>query len=201
MTVRSLAARLVRGVLSLWLVATLGILVAMGMGAVTDHELTVVTTGSMRPAVEPDDLVALGTVDSTAVVVGDVVSYRLPDQSDVVVLHRVVEVIERGSDRFFVMKGDANSVVDARPVADDYLTGRLAGVVPRVGGLLRLAGERSWQVALVATPMLLALLARVLDSPTPASASPSPRPSPRPSARARPRPRARRQRSAGTTST
>ena len=167
MTVRSLAAGLVRGLLSLWLVATLGILVAMGLGAVTDHELTVVTTGSMRPAVEPDDLVALGSVDPSVVGVGDVVSYELPDQPDVVVLHRVVEVVERGSDRFFVMKGDANSVVDARPVADDYLTGRLVGAVPRVGGVLRLAAQRPWQVALVATPLVLALAARLLEPPEP----------------------------------
>jgi signal peptidase I len=165
MTVRTVAAGVVRGLLAVWLVVTLGILVAMGLGAVTDRELTVVTTGSMRPTVEPDDMVALGPVDASVVAVGDVVSYRLPDQADVVVLHRVVEVVERGSDRFFVMKGDANSVVDARPVADDYLTGRLIGAVPRVGGLLRLAAQPPWQVVLVATPLVLAFMARLLEPP------------------------------------
>ncbi len=160
---------MVRGLLAAWIVVTLGILVAMGVGAFTDHELTVVTTGSMRPAVQPDDLVALGTVDASIVGVGDVVAYRLPDQRDVVVLHRVVEVIERDTDRFFVMKGDANSVVDARPVADDYLTGRLVGAVPHVGGLLRLVGQRRWQVLLIATPLLLSVLARVLEPPTSAA--------------------------------
>lgn len=165
MTARGFLAGTVRLVLVAWVVATLTPLVAIGAGTVADRQVTMVNTASMLPLVAPDDLVMLAPVVTNEVAVGQILAYRPPEQQSRVVLHRVVDVIERPDGRFFVMKGDANTVVDPRPVADDHVTGQLVGHVPRIGILLRLAGEPGWRVALVVVPLALAVLLRLLDPP------------------------------------
>lgn len=86
----------------------------------------VVATGSMRPHIEPGDLVIYV---STAYEVGDVVFYcKTPSFC---VVHRLVGVMEMsGNGRLLFTRGDANGADDP-PVFEEMVKGKVIAVVPR----------------------------------------------------------------------
>lgn len=163
MTTRRVAGHLLRGALLVWLVAMLAPLVAIGLGRATGQQVAVVTTGSMRPTVPPDALTMVAPVAVADVEVGDVIAYRRSDDRAQIVLHRVVGVVERGTDRFFRTRGDANDTVDPAIVTDDAVTGRLVGAVPHAGRVLRWATEPWGPGLLVGVPLLLTGLERMVS--------------------------------------
>ena len=91
-----------------------------------------VLSGSMEPAIPVGALVYDMPFDpETSVIdVGDVVSYKIGDGSDLVT-HRVVSVDEETNT--VVTKGDANETNDAAPVPLSSITGKVSFSVPFVG--------------------------------------------------------------------
>ncbi|WP_229051187.1 signal peptidase I [Aeromicrobium sp. Leaf350] len=119
-----------------------------------------VLTGSMRPDFPPGTLVVVKPVDADDIKVGDVVTYQLVSGEPEVVTHRVVGIgaPTNGSDeRTFITQGDANSIVDAKPVIADQVRGRLWYSVPLLGHVNHALSGSARQV--VTTGVVIALLA------------------------------------------
>lgn len=98
---------------------------------------TVVTSGSMKPALEPGDLVIVVGCDPYQLTEGDIIVFRVPWSSNMVV-HRIVRV-ERGPEGpVFYTKGDNNAIMDPgyRKPSDIY--GKVIFRVPLVGSVLEL---------------------------------------------------------------
>lgn len=96
---------------------------------------TVVTSGSMKPTLEPGDLVIVVGCDPYQLVEGDIIVFRVPWSSNMVV-HRIVSV-ERGPEGpLFYTKGDNNAVIDPgyRKPSDIY--GKVIFRVPMIGFIL-----------------------------------------------------------------
>ena len=152
MTAPVLLRRAAFGLLTAAMLVVAGFLAAAWLGGWTFH---VVQSASMAPAVPRDSLAAVVPADGRRAQVGDVVSFRLTDQPEVTVIHRVVERIEQGASVFYRTKGDANAQPDARLVPAAAVTGRVtidlrgAGVVAR-----QLRPPWTWLV-LVGLPMAL----------------------------------------------
>lgn len=95
---------------------------------------SVVQTGSMRPGIQPGDVVlTTDLATSSPMPVGGVVQFRsaAPDGSDRLVLHRVVAPgDERGE---WVTQGDANVDPDSAPLTRDLVTGQGRVLVQWVG--------------------------------------------------------------------
>ena len=97
--------------------------------------ITTVLTGSMRPSINPGDLVITRTSAASAIGVGDVV---VVNSGDVPLAHRVVEVrVVSGLNRL-TTKGDANALIDTDPVmvSANREVPRVIWRVPAVGSTL-----------------------------------------------------------------
>jgi signal peptidase I len=138
-----------------------GLVVVLGLGAlaggtailVGGYNLNTVTSGSMRPGIQPGDLVVLQRVNATTLKVGDVIAYVPPNGAEPL-LHRIV-TLSSSAGVLVETQGDANNTLDSGPVRLDATAFRLAGSVPFLGWLIVL---RSWiWLAFGAALVLLAL--------------------------------------------
>ena len=90
----------------------------------------VVLSGSMRPALEPGDVVVSAPVGAAEVQVGDVVVVPDPARPGETLVHRVDGVRPDG---LLVTRGDANVGADSTPVLPDEVVGAGRLRVPYVG--------------------------------------------------------------------
>ena len=105
---------------------------------------TLVSGGSMQPALRVGDVAITTDVSPDDVRAGDVIRFR---SGEIYILHRVVEIDEDGP--YFITRGDANNVDDP-PVLPAQLEGRLVFVVPKVGWVsIGIRTLISWLVGLV----------------------------------------------------
>lgn len=102
---------------------------SMGVG------VTTVLTGSMRPAIDPGDLVITKTADASTIRVGDVV---VVDAAGLSVAHRVVETRPVSGLNRFTTQGDANAEIDRDPVivSPTHQVPRVIFRIPEVGSPL-----------------------------------------------------------------
>ena len=101
-----------------------------------------VTSGSMRPGIQPGDLAVLQRVEATQLVVGDVIAYVPPAGSPVEgpLLHRIVSLTPGAAGVSVQTKGDANNVNDFGPVRLASTGYRMVAVIPYLGWLIYLRG-------------------------------------------------------------
>jgi len=125
--------------------AALGLAVAasaLALAGVMFWHPLVVVTGSMKPHINPGDVVILRK--TTHIGVGDVIAFKV---KGIVVTHRVVDVRPDGS---YLTKGDANNAVDPWSVSPRDVIGKMWLRIPAVGWLVILAGWNSVTRLLVA---------------------------------------------------
>lgn len=141
----------VTGLLAVLLLGNLYLLAAEKLFDVSNptffgYTTAIVTSGSMAPALEVDDLILIHAQDSYQQ--GDIITY----QSDGgLVTHRVVEI---GADGF-VTRGDANNAADSRPVAPEEVVGKVTGRVPGAGAWVRWLRSPLGMTGLVLAGLLL----------------------------------------------
>ena len=131
-----------------------GVLALGAASFVGGYSLNTVTSGSMRPGVQPGDLVILQRVPSTALKVGDVIAY-VPPKGGEPLLHRIAMLRADGGAVVVQTQGDANNAPDFGPVQLDASAYRMVGSLPLVGWLIELR-------ALVWLAFVAAVLATIL---------------------------------------
>lgn len=95
-------------------------------------KLLSVQTGSMVPALQRGDLVAIMGVPKSQIVVGDVVTYINPRNKNQTITHRVVELPSASNYQKFIVKGDANPLPD-NPVDPSTVLGKVEFSAPFAG--------------------------------------------------------------------
>ena len=68
---------------------------------------TVILTGSMKPAIDPGDVVIVRKAEAGDVKIGDIIQYW---RGDIFIIHRVIDIKETGE---FQTKGDNNISPDS----------------------------------------------------------------------------------------
>ncbi len=95
-----------------------------------------IATGSMQPLIDPGDVILLEKIkdmeDVKHLKVGDVIQFK---RGEILITHRIIEVVEEQNGFVFRTKGDNNSVEDRQVVIPENLKGILKGIVPKVGYL------------------------------------------------------------------
>ena len=140
-----------------WAVLAAGVALALAIAgplAFGDRPHTDLS-GSMEPAISPGDVVIDEQIPPTAARVGDVVTFRDPEDQGKLLTHRVVKVRRAGSHFWFVTKGDANNTRERWRVAAGGEIGRVLYTVPWVGHVAVLARTPLGWALLVAVPLLL----------------------------------------------
>ena len=129
------------------------------IGPVTgSYRTTTVLSGSMRPTLDPGDVVIAVPTPSEKVRPGDIVTFQLPDGSGNVT-HRVVDVDRSDGKITVTTKGDANEAADRYDVNFVGDTAwRTKAVIPKVGYLfVAVRAVLEQQLYLPAIGALLAL--------------------------------------------
>ena len=93
------------------------------------YQSMAVLTGSMEPNYHVGSLIYVKETDPTTLEVGDVITYRLSE--DTVVTHRIVEI--HSDTQEVITKGDANNANDGNPVAYNNIVGKAYFNLPYLG--------------------------------------------------------------------
>jgi signal peptidase len=118
----------------LWLAVALAVVV--GIGAAMGVRTAVVLTGSMRPALSPNDLIITRQAKAADVRAGEIVSFASPTQPGIVITHRVRSIRPAAGGRLAVVtRGDANNTPEKWTIAPEGTVARVVGTVPRIGAI------------------------------------------------------------------
>jgi signal peptidase len=101
------------------------------LAPLTSRQLFTITGGSMEPAIPVGSIVVVTPTDAATIAVGDVVTVRAGN--DIVVTHRVSQVVNGPDGRSFEMKGDANLSPDGGLVPSRAIVGAADQFIPYAG--------------------------------------------------------------------
>jgi signal peptidase len=110
--------------------------VVVGAAAAFGSRPEVVLTGSMQPAIEPNDVVIAKQIPAAAMRVGDIVSFGAPHAPGITLTHRVRSIQAKGAGTLAVVtRGDANRAGERWTVARSATVGRVDATLPKLGVL------------------------------------------------------------------
>ncbi|HVY77607.1 MAG TPA: signal peptidase I [Solirubrobacterales bacterium] len=136
-------------------------LAIFGPLALGDRPYTVLS-GSMEPTIAAGDVVIDERISPLAARVGDIVTFRDPEDQSRQLTHRVKRIRRDGSHLWFVTQGDANDTVERWRIAADGSLGRVLYTVPWVGHVAVLTRTPLGLALLVIVPVLLLALDELL---------------------------------------
>jgi signal peptidase I len=147
------------------------LILVLAIGPVTGWYRTLsVLSGSMRPVMQPGDVIVATPIRNTDLKVGDVITYHMPTGDRHLVTHRVVEIVEAGNYPVIRTQGDANDTIDQLARLKQPRVWKTRLVVPKVGYLLIWLRSPAMRIAgSVLAPLLLlgAWLMQIWRDPTP----------------------------------
>lgn len=121
-----------------------------------DREMIIINGGSMAPAI-PNGAAVIVDHHPQALAVGQVVTIRVPSSGGVFT-HRIVEVIEDGTEPTLRTKGDANESPDATPSSASSVVGRVELAVPNLGYLAAAVQSGIGRAAVMSSLLVLLFL-------------------------------------------
>jgi signal peptidase I len=159
----TLFARLALRALAVLQVSALVVLVGLGcallaglLPSLLGDESFVVSNRDMQPALQVGDLAVVGPVNAAAVEVGDIVTYRTPQDPDIAVTRRIVSREVDSIGRLNLgTRGDSDPSTEQVTVAQNAVLGRLVYRVPRLGLLAGFASDVPGKMVLLGLPGLL----------------------------------------------
>jgi signal peptidase I len=132
----------------------IGLVVAVTVPAAFGLHPMTVLTGSMRPTIQPGDMVVDEPISPSQIRVGDIVTFREPHGTRTIT-HRVRQVsISEGQARV-TTRGDANDTVEKWQLRTSGSVGRVLYTVPKIGFPVTWSHSRNGRLALVSIPALV----------------------------------------------
>lgn len=98
----------------------------------------IVMSGSMETTINIGDLVIVKKVNSSSIHIGDIIAFK---NGNIVISHRVKEVINDSGIYKFKTKGDNNNVADDFIVSSDAIEGIFVNKIPGLGSILLFLGK------------------------------------------------------------
>ena len=95
----------------------------------------IIVSGSMEPKIQVNNLIITKKTDLNNIKVGDIISYK-DDENNIIITHRVVNIIEQDGQTFFETKGDNNRSNDKKLVSYEQVQGKYLCTIPLVGSLI-----------------------------------------------------------------
>ena len=98
----------------------------------------IVMSGSMETTINIGDLVIVKKVNSSSIHAGNIIAFK---NGNIVISHRVKEVINDSGTYKFKTKGDNNNVADDFIVNSDAIEGIFVNKIPGLGSILLFLGK------------------------------------------------------------
>jgi len=112
-------------------------------------------TGSMRPVLQPGDVVLVKDMKAGMAVAGQVITFRDPKGGDRLITHRVRTVSVDKGIVSFVTRGDANNADEEWQLRPDGQIGVVTNRIPLLGYGLQYLSGRQAPLLLITLPSLL----------------------------------------------
>jgi signal peptidase I len=119
------------------------------------YQLKTVLSGSMEPGIQTGSIIAVKPGgDMTRFEKGDVITFR--EEENMLVTHRVAEVIKNGDQVMYRTKGDNNKTEDLNPVLSENVVAEYTGVtVPYVGYFMDFTNSKNGAFLFIIPGILL----------------------------------------------
>jgi signal peptidase len=144
-------------VLATWTVLgfATGLLAAAVLPTALGYRSLTVLSGSMEPALSAGDLVLVRRISPLDARVGDIVSFRDPEDPSRLVTHRVRTIEVDGRQVRFETKGDSNTTIETWGIDAGGTIGRVEFDLPLAGYALSWLASPLAKMALVVIPALM----------------------------------------------
>jgi signal peptidase I len=153
--IRRLAHRL--AILTIWTALGLfgGVFLAVTVPYLFGYRSLTVLSGSMEPTLHVGDVVVVDQVPPLDVHVGDIVTFRDPEDPSRLITHRVRQIEVQGETVSFVTKGDANTSVENWKINTSGTIGRVNYHLWRLGYLMFWIRSPFGRLGMVVVPALV----------------------------------------------
>ncbi|MBN2113923.1 MAG: signal peptidase I, partial [Acidimicrobiia bacterium] len=140
----------------------------------------VVMSGSMEPAIPTGSLLLVRRIPAAEMAVGEVVSFRHPDDPGRLLTHRVQSVSVEGDRVMVETRGDANTGAEKWAVSGSGTVGRAVWHLPLLGYLVVPIQGVAARILLLVAPALALAVLLLIDIWRPGVGRPGRRPAPLP---------------------
>ncbi|MDQ0175063.1 signal peptidase I SipW [Bacillus chungangensis] len=131
---------------------------AGGEPKVFGYQIKTVLSGSMEPGIKTGSVITVKPGgDMTRFKENDIITFH--DQAeDVLITHRVIDVINNDGVVMYKTKGDNNDAADRNPVLSDHVVAEYTGItIPYVGYFMNFAQSKNGSIFLLILPGVLLL--------------------------------------------
>jgi signal peptidase len=147
--------QIVNGVVWAFVLAAAALILAVALPLAFGDRPHTVLTGSMEPTISAGDVVIDARISPPDARVGDVVTFRDPEDQSKLITHRVKRIRRSGSHLWFVTQGDANNTTEHWRISANGELGRVVYAIPWIGHIAVLTHTPWGLLLLVVVPLLL----------------------------------------------
>lgn len=154
-------SNLISGILIVLLIGIASVVVMTkvsgGEPQIFGYQIKTVLSGSMEPRIQTGSLIAVKkAVDKTNFAVGDVITFQADE--DILITHRITEVVKSGESVLYRTKGDNNNAEDMEPVLSDNVVAEYADItVPYLGYFINFSQSKNGALLLLIPGFILLL--------------------------------------------
>ena len=121
----------------------------------------IVLSGSMESEIYSGDIVVVKEVDKKNLKVNDVIAFK---NDDIVVTHRIVEIVNENGTTKYITKGDNNNTQDKDYVLPENVEGLYQFKVSNLGNLAMFIQTPTGMLVCLSIPILLLILVQVSEN-------------------------------------
>ena len=121
----------------------------------------IVLSGSMETEIFPGDLAIVKDVGTENLKVNDIIAFK---SGDIVVTHRIVEIINENGTKKYKTKGDNNNTEDVGEVLPEKVEGLYKFRIGKLGNLAMFMQTPIGMVSCLSIPLLLLVLLHIKES-------------------------------------
>lgn len=121
----------------------------------------IVLSGSMESEIYSGDIVVVKEVDKKKLKVNDVIAFK---NDDIVVTHRIVEIVNENGTTKYITKGDNNNTQDKDYVLPENVEGLYQFKVSNLGNLAMFIQTPTAMLVCLSIPILLLILVQVSEN-------------------------------------
>ncbi|WP_218012454.1 signal peptidase I [Bacillus sp. AFS041924] len=127
------------------------------------HQVYYVVSGSMEPTLPTGSIIIVKNITrETKLSLGDIITFKMPYNEDILVTHRINEVINENGQLVYRTKGDANMVQDPWIIERKSIVSVYSGVKLPVVGYIYKEVHKSFSLFLLLTILGLILVSHGL---------------------------------------